>query len=156
MALAPSDERLRSAAPLRPLRVVVVDDDRLQLRAIVRSGRDQPNLELTAIDNPIDALLAIGSIKPDIVVMDLYMPGLDGLEACRRIKANPDTRDIDVVIATAAMSEELERTCREAGAMFSVTKPVRLMTLLALWPRPSAANDQIVTPPIVQGPTVRT
>src|SRR5262245_12360186 len=101
----------------RPMRVLVVDDDELLLREVQRSVRNEQQVELAIADNAIDAMLAIGASRPDLVVMDVYMPGLDGLEACRRIKANPATRDIRVVIASATMTENLERAAREAGAV---------------------------------------
>ena len=79
-----------------PFRVLVVDDDDLQLRAMQRSLRNDKRIELTVATNAIDAMLQIGATKPHLVIMDVFMPGLDGIEACRRIKANPETRDVEV------------------------------------------------------------
>ena len=76
----------------------------MQLRAIERVLRDQHQVELTVVDNAIDAMIAVGATKPDLVIMDIIMPGLDGIEACRRIKSNPATRDIQVVLASAMMT----------------------------------------------------
>jgi acetolactate synthase-1/2/3 large subunit len=109
---------------------VVVDDDRMQLRAIERVLRDQRHVELTVADNAIDAMLAVGALKPDLVIMDVIMPGLDGIEACRRIKSNPATSDVQVVLASAMMTPELERAARLAGAKRAVAKPVDLFELL--------------------------
>ena len=91
---------VRGSSETRPLRLLVVDDDRLQLRALERTLRDHHRVELTLVDNAIDALIAVGALVPDLVVMDIIMPGLDGIEACRRIKSNPATRDIQVVLAS--------------------------------------------------------
>jgi len=110
--------------------VIVVDDDAMQLRAVERRIRDHAQIELLAVDNAIDALLAVGTLHPDLVVMDVFMPGLDGLEACRRIKANPKTRDIQVVLASAAMTAELEHSARAAGARRAIPKPVDVVGLL--------------------------
>jgi acetolactate synthase I/II/III large subunit len=109
-----------------------VDDDRMQLRAIERVLRDQHTVELTVADNAIDAMLAVGGLTPDLVIMDILMPGLDGIEACRRIKSNPATRDVQVVLASAMMTPELERAARLAGAKRAVSKPVDLVELLGL------------------------
>lgn len=121
-----------NVSPVRAATVVVVDDDPLHLRAMQRRARGCPQLELIAIDNAIDALLAIGSIKPDLVVIDVYMPGLDGLEACRRIKSNAKTADVQVVIASAAMSAELEAAAHEAGALRAIAKPFDVLALVDL------------------------
>jgi CheY-like chemotaxis protein len=110
--------------------VLVVDDDRLQLRAIERVLRDRAEIELTVADNAIDAMIAVGALKPDLVLMDVLMPGLDGIEACRRIKSNPETRDIQIILASAMMTPELARAARHAGARRAVAKPLDMAELL--------------------------
>src|ERR1044071_3031791 len=129
VSLAPSTGP-RTATGTRQLRVLVVDDDRMQLRAIERVLRDQHEVDLTVADNAIDAMIAVGALKPDLVIMDILMPGLDGIEACRRVKANPETRDIQIVLASAMMTPELERAARHAGARRVMAKPVDLIELV--------------------------
>src|SRR5512139_4131931 len=129
--VAPANDVARTTA-LRPIRVIVVDDDALQLRALERRARDSSQVELIAIDNAIDALLAIGSLKPDLVVFDVFMPGLDGVEACRRIKSNAKTKDVQVVLASAAMSAEVAVAARDAGALRAIAKPFDVFSLLEL------------------------
>jgi acetolactate synthase I/II/III large subunit len=102
----------------------------MQLRAIERVLRDQYQVELMLADNAIDAMIAVGAFKPDLVVMDVIMPGLDGIEACRRIKSNPETHDVQVVLASAMMSPELERAARQVGAKRAISKPIDLAELL--------------------------
>jgi CheY-like chemotaxis protein len=131
-----------SPAPAHPVRVIVVDDDRLHLRALERRARDCAHVELIVIDNAIDALLAVGSLQPDLVVIDVYMPGLDGLEACRRIKSNAKTKDVQVVIASGAMSKEVEVAAREAGALRAISKPFDVFSLIGF--------DVEEPPPIVE------
>jgi acetolactate synthase-1/2/3 large subunit len=116
-------------------RVMVVDDDPAVLRAIRRRiGRDD-TIELILVDNGIDALIQIGATRPDLVIMDVYMPGLDGIEVCRRLRANPETRDTKVVLASGAMTPELATSARDAGATRSVAKPIDVPTLLGeTWP----------------------
>lgn len=92
--------------------------------------RAHKHVELTIADNAIDALLHVGAKRPDVVVMDIFMPGLDGLEACRRIKANPATSDIAVILASAGMTRELEERARDAGAERAIAKPLDLAAIL--------------------------
>lgn len=134
--LSTSHAAQRPAPVVRPVRVLVVDDDGLQLRAIARSSRSIVELELFTVDNAIDALLMIGVEHPDLVVMDVFMPGLDGIEACRRIKANPATRDVHVVLTSADMTDELATTARSAGATRAISKPIDLGALLGSPGRP--------------------
>lgn len=112
------------------VKVLVVDDDALQLRALQRAMRQRKDTELVLADNAIDALLQVGAMRPDIIVMDVFMPGLDGIEACRRIKANPETRQVEVVITSAAMTPELADRARAAGAEAAIAKPVELPALV--------------------------
>ena len=112
------------------VRVLVVDDDELQLRALRRACRHHANLELSVANNAIDALIMIGDSKPDLVVMDVFMPGLDGVEACRRLKANAASRDVRVILASVAMSSELSAVACVAGADRAIAKPFDLKELI--------------------------
>jgi acetolactate synthase-1/2/3 large subunit len=122
--------QLPSAAATRPLRVLVVDDDQLQLRAIEREHRGDNELEVTVVANAIDAMLAIGATPPDLIIMDIFMPGVDGLEACRRIKANPEMRDMQIVLTSSAITPELAQAALEAGATFATSKPIDVEALV--------------------------
>ncbi|MGE0546940.1 MAG: thiamine pyrophosphate-binding protein [Kofleriaceae bacterium] len=112
-------------------RVVIVDDDARQLRSMRRALRHRTDVELTAIDNGADALVDIGARRPQLVVMDVMMPGLDGIEACRRLKANRATRNIEVILMSGAKTSELEEAAREAGAAALLSKPVNLEDVIA-------------------------
>src|SRR5512140_474993 len=121
---------LRPIASARPTRVLVVDDDLNLLRSIERTVRDQRKVELTIVDNAIDAMIAVGATKPDLVVMDIFMPELDGLEACRRMKTHSQTSDVQIVLASASLTPEIEEAACKAGASRVIAKPVNLVELL--------------------------
>src|SRR3569623_2421751 len=90
-------------------RVLSVDDDRVQLRALDRRARFMDGVEVAGADNASDALREIGTSRPDIVVLDVFMPGVDGLEARRRITSSANTRDVKVILTSGDMPPELER-----------------------------------------------
>lgn len=84
--------------------------------------------------------IAYSDEPPDIILLDIMMPGLSGLEICRRLKANPDRRKIPVIFVTAMSSVEDERIGLEVGAVDYITKPIsppivlaRVKTHLALY-----------------------
>jgi two-component system cell cycle response regulator len=79
--------------------------------------------------NGVDALDAVNRMKPDIVLLDVMMPGLDGIEVCRRIKANPATQHIPVIMVTALDQPEDRVRGLEAGADDFLTKPVNDVAL---------------------------
>jgi acetolactate synthase I/II/III large subunit len=126
---SPSPE-LHPVAAVRRLRVLLVDDDQIHLRALERQLREDEDLEVVVVQNAIDAMLSIGSKRPDLVVMDVFMPGVDGLEACRRIKSNPAIADVQVVLTSSVMTPELEEAAREAGARLAIHKPIDITALL--------------------------
>src|SRR5689334_23131904 len=96
----------------------------MHLRALGRMlKRYREQLDVALVDSGIDALIRVGSTRPHLVVMDVHMPGLDGLAACRRLKANPETADVRIVLASSAMTPMLEAAAIAAGAERAVAKP---------------------------------
>lgn len=121
--------RLLSNAARR--RVIAVDDDTIQLKALGRAfKRYADKVELTMVENGIDALVEIGMSRPHALLIDVYMPGIDGIEVCRRLKSNPATKDIAVIITSGRMTGELEQSARAAGARRVLRKPVDVATVL--------------------------
>ena len=112
--------------------ILIVDDDPLErehLSAILEEGgyasrhaRDGEECLAKLRQNP-EAF--------DGVLLDWRMPGMDGLTALRRIKANPDTLHIPVILQTGSDDGKLLRACMEAGAHYYLTKPVEATLLLA-------------------------
>ncbi len=115
-------KQLRGAGPRK---VFMVDDDKAYLQAFSRGMRNHKDkVDLTVIDNGIEALLRIGSEKPDAVVLDVDMPNLDGIEVLRRLKENEQTKTMDVVVITGNVTEELEKKLIGLGARAVLKKPV--------------------------------
>ena len=99
--------------------VPVVDDDDLQLRAVRRAGRAMRQLDLLFASSAVDAfkLIENEAHQIDLILMDVYMPEVDGVEACRWLKTNEKTAHIPVVLTSVAFTPELERLAYEAGAL---------------------------------------
>jgi excisionase family DNA binding protein len=112
-------------------RILIVDDDATQLKAIGRAfKRYADRVDVTLVGDGIDALIRIGATRPHLVVMDASMPGIDGVDVCRRLKANPDTSEIAVVLASAHVTANFEEAARKAGARQVVRKPIDVPSLL--------------------------
>ena len=112
-------------------RVVVVDDDPAQLRGMGRAFRRWADkLEVTYVDNGVDALVAVGAVRPHALVIDVYMPGLDGIEVCRRLRANPATRDLVLIVTSGRMTAELEQVARATGVRRVLRKPVDVTAIV--------------------------
>ena len=111
-------------------RVLVVDDIPVNVR-LLEAKLSAEYYDVIAASGGREALEIIESAPPDIVLLDVMMPDMDGFEVCRRIKANPATALLPVIMVTA-LSEQSDRvTGLEAGADDFLTKPVRDLALFA-------------------------
>src|ERR671914_2552658 len=99
--------------------VLVVDDD-LTVRDVVRRYLELDGHQVSLADNGEDALRWIAEHEPDLVVLDLMLPGIDGLEVCRRLRQNSA---VPVVMLTALGEEENRIAGLQLGADDYVTKP---------------------------------
>jgi two-component system, cell cycle response regulator len=109
-------------------RVLVVDDILANVR-LLEAKLAAEYFEVITAMNGVDALEAVQRTKPDIVLLDVMMPGIDGIEVCKRIKANPLTQHIPVVMVTALDQPEDRVRGLEAGADDFLTKPVNDVSL---------------------------
>jgi CheY-like chemotaxis protein len=113
--------------------VLLVDDDEAYLRSFKKSlHRTDRTLDLHTCTSGYDALIFIGARHPNVVILDIFMPGLDGVEVCQRIKANPDTQDVMVIANTGHPSPALEKKVLEAGAAALLVKPFKSAAVLEL------------------------
>lgn len=121
----------RQLASVSKKRLLVVDDDPMQLSALDRRMRAYASrVELVVTDNGIDALLMVGSFRPDLIVLDVYMPALDGVAVCRRLKLKPEMRHIGVIVTSAHLTRAIEENARAAGALVCLPKPIDPKVLL--------------------------
>lgn len=109
-------------------RVLVVEDDG-KLRELILRSLTNAGLSPTGVGDGVEALHAIRRERPDLVVLDLDLPSLGGLEVCRRLKRDPDVADIPVVITTAQAAEVDRIVGLELGADDYVTKPFSMREL---------------------------
>jgi two-component system, OmpR family, alkaline phosphatase synthesis response regulator PhoP len=110
--------------------VLVVDDEE-DILELVRYNLEKEGYGVVGVTTGEDALAATRMKFPDAVVLDLMLPGVDGLEVCRRLKADDRTRQIPIVMLTAKGSEADIVTGLELGAADYVTKPFSPRVLVA-------------------------
>ena len=126
-------------------RILVVDDQAINIQ-IVGAVLGRLGHEIIPACDGMTALKRVGLRPPDLILLDLMMPGMDGCEVCRQLKANPDWREIPVIFLSAADDKDLIVRALEAGAVDYLTKPFnhaelvsRVRTQLAL----KVARDQL-------------
>ncbi len=112
-------------------RILIVDDNATNLKLMMYLVKAQ-GYEVDTAGDATAALDRIRDHRPDLVLMDLQLPGVDGLDVVRRLKADPATRDIAIIAVTAyAMKGDREKAIA-AGCDDYVTKPIDTRTLPAL------------------------
>ena len=123
-------------------RVLIVDDNPTNLKLVAYLVRAQ-GYDVDTAGDADSALAALASRRPDVVLMDLQLPGIDGLELTRRIKADPATRDIAVIAVTAyAMKGDREKALA-AGCDDYDTKPVEFERLMGKLEALLARNAEV-------------
>lgn len=110
-------------------RVVIADDD-VDIRRLVEMAVRRAGATVVAsVGDGIAASAAVAEHIPDLAVLDVSMPGRTGLEVCRALRADPSTRDVRVLILSAAVQPEAVEAGRAAGADEYALKPFSPRTL---------------------------
>jgi two-component system cell cycle response regulator DivK len=110
---------------------ILVVEDQEDNRQILRDLLSSADYEMVEAENGQEALDAVAKQKPDLILMDIQLPVMDGYEATRRIKSNPDWKAIPIIVVTSyALSGDAEKA-RAAGCDDYVTKPYSPRQLLA-------------------------
>lgn len=125
--------------PQHPLRILVVEDDPESLQmmgALLGLWGYEPRL----VPAGPAALEAVETEMPDIVLLDLGLPGMDGFEVARRLRRHPGGSDVFIAAVTAYRGEEHQRQAREAGFDRYLMKPVDIETLRQLLSQTSAGE----------------
>ncbi len=110
-------------------KVLIVDDNPQNLELLEAYMDELPEVTPITATNGIEALDKVATEQPDLIVLDVMMPKMSGFEVCKQLKADPDTRDIPIIMVTA-LDElgDIERA-RECGTDEFLSKPVNRMEL---------------------------
>jgi two-component system phosphate regulon response regulator PhoB len=114
-----------------PARSVLVAEDDPHIRRVIEITLKRHGFDVTAVPDGADALVKLETRLYDVVLLDGMMITMDGIEVCRRLKADPRTADIPIVMLTARTSRVEESAVREAGAAGYMRKPFDAPALIA-------------------------
>ncbi len=114
-----------------PKRILVVDDDVSFARLVERILKGAGYKVLIAT-NGLSALKMVRDDKPDLVLLDIMLPGVDGFEICKRLRDNPDTAQVPVLIVSSKSRESDKSAALDVGANDFCGKPVKSEELLGL------------------------
>ena len=113
-------------------RVLIIDDEPTIVEVVVRAVQQLgESVEVATAGDGFEAGLQIATFKPDLLILDLMMPQIDGFEVCRVVRRSPTTAHIKILIVTAyGIHENIERAL-ESGADDFMHKPLNITSLIA-------------------------
>lgn len=112
------------------IRVLVIDDEE-NIIEFVKLGLRYEGFQVESAPDGEQGIVAAQRINPELIILDLMMPGIDGIETCHRLRSNPTTRDIPILMLTAKDAVSDRITGLDAGADDYLTKPFDFDELLA-------------------------
>ena len=110
--------------------ILIVDDNAVNLK-LVRVLLAKEGYETRTASDANEAITVLETFKPRLILMDLQLPGMDGLQLTRQLKADPRTKDILIVALTAYAMKGDEEKSRDAGCDGYITKPIDTRTMPA-------------------------
>lgn len=110
--------------------ILVVDDQPINVQLLKRK-LEREGIQVSAAYNGAEALQLVKTVKPDLILLDVMMPDMDGIEVCTRLQADESTRSIPIIFVTARTSKEGKIEGLGVGAVDYITKPIDLDETLA-------------------------
>ena len=111
------------------MHVLFIEDDAMN-RRVVRDMLSVADVQMSEAEHALAGISMIEAADYDVVLLDLRMPGMDGLEALRRIRARPDAKGrVPVMVVTADIAPDLKNECLREGADDFLTKPIAMDAL---------------------------
>jgi len=109
---------------------ILIVDDEPSVRKTIKKILTKEQYKVDEASNGLEAGLKIMKSKPALILLDLFMPGIDGFETCRQIKSNPETQHIKIIILSGYATRENRKKAHELGADVFIQKPVNKQELL--------------------------
>lgn len=113
---------------IKPPLILIVDDEtevRSMLTEVINTGNEE--LEVLCARGGVEALLVIGERTPDLLILDILMPGMNGIEVCKQLKSSPRSRNIKIVAISGDTNPATRDRILEAGADLFFTKPLSVL-----------------------------
>lgn len=118
---------------IRPLKALVLDDNEDFARSLAEAiNIYDPEVEVRYTDNAFDAGLIVASYSPNVILLDLVMPGIDGYEICKKIKADAAFRHINIIAMTGFATPKGIARIKKLGASECLIKPFEIGVLVTL------------------------
>jgi excisionase family DNA binding protein len=116
--------------PEEKKKILVVDDDKIIVETLVQAlEEDEYGYEMISASDGFEAGLQVNHFKPDLLILDIMMPDINGYEVCKKIKSNPETKDTKIIVLSAYLDDDAFNQMKEYGADACFSKPLPLEQL---------------------------
>ncbi|MDY6967262.1 MAG: response regulator [Spirochaetota bacterium] len=111
-------------------KILVVDDDKIVVETIVQAlEEDDHGYELMSAADGFESTIQVKHFKPDLMILDIKMPDINGYEVCKKIKSDPETKETKIIILSAYLDDDNKKQMMENGADACFAKPLPLPNL---------------------------
>jgi len=111
-------------------KILVIDDDQVIVATITAGLEEDPHeYEVISAADGFEAGIQVSHFKPDVLILDIMMPDIDGYEVCRKLKSSEETKHIKIIVLSGYLDEESYKKMREYGADLCFSKPLPLDNL---------------------------
>jgi excisionase family DNA binding protein len=111
-------------------KILVVDDDKIIVETIVQAlEEDEFGYEMISASDGFEAGLQVNHFKPDLLILDIMMPDINGYEVCQKVKSSPETKDTKIIVLSAYLDDDAFNQMKECGADACFSKPLPLEQL---------------------------
>jgi len=111
-------------------KILIVDDEK-EFLIMLREALELRGFEVITVENAVEAGLELATKIPSLMLMDIRMPGIDGMQACKVIKRNPATKDIPIIIVSALPKDVYATKACKLGITDHFDKPIDMDKLIA-------------------------
>ncbi len=112
--------------PENPVKILVADDDDSMRRFLIKALNGHANYDIQAASSGTEACVKLGGDPPDLVILDIQMPDMDGVEVCRLIKKTPELAGTRVIVVSAFPDSDEAKQISELGFRNILGKPLHL------------------------------
>lgn len=111
--------------------VMLVDDTPANIKLLVSALKEDYKTKVALCGEKALDIVVLNP-QPDLILLDIMMPGMDGFEVCKRLKSNDSTKNIPVIFLSGKADEETKSKCLELGAVDLIMKPIDLTEVISL------------------------
>ena len=111
-------------------KILIVDDEPTVVRSIARLFTNTDKYEITTAFDGFEAGIKVAQFQPDLIILDLILPNMDGFKVCQLIKSRPETQHMAVLVVTGYPSDENMQKALECGADYCMAKPFQIPELM--------------------------